>query len=148
MSDSRKTAEGESRGEGRRLIERAYEALDQGALHELVSVYAQDVEMVIPDVTLHGVDEVRSYFEAIRTAFPDVSHLLVSAIESDGQVACEWVVSGTHLGPLESPEGTSPPTGRRFSLGFADFLTVCDGRIARSVSYWDNDVYFTQLGLR
>lgn len=135
-------------GEGRGLIERAYEALDDGALDEIVSVYSQDVEMVTPDTTLHGIDQVRSYFEAIRTAFPDVSHRLVSTVESDGLVACEWAMSGTHLGPLESPEGATPPTGREFTLDFADFLTIRDGRIVRSVSYWDNDVFFAQLGLR
>ena len=104
--------------------------------------------MVTPDTTLHGIDQVRSYFEAIRTAFPDVSHRLVSMVESDGLVACEWAMSGTHLGPLESPEGATPPTGREFTLDFADFLTIRDGRIVRSVSYWDNDVFFAQLGLR
>ena len=69
-------------GKGKDLIQRAYEALDRSALDELVSVYSQDVEMVTPDTTLHGIDQVRSYFEAIRTAFPDVSHRLVSTVES------------------------------------------------------------------
>ena len=138
----------DSNDQGRQLAQRAYEALDRGALDELSWLYTPDIEMITPDETVKGLDDVGAFFEAVRTAFPDISHRLVSAVESEGLVACEWVVSGTHLGPLATSDGTVPATSQPFQIALADFLTIKAGRIARSVSYWDNDMFLAQLGLR
>jgi hypothetical protein len=64
----------DSNDQGRQLAQRAYEALDRGALDELSWLYTPDIEMITPDETVKGIDDVRAFFEAVRTAFPDISH--------------------------------------------------------------------------
>jgi hypothetical protein len=49
--------------------------------------------------------------------------------------ASEWVASEhignfTHTGPLQSPEGEIPPTGRRAELRIAEVYQMRDGKLA------------------
>ena len=59
----------------------------------------------------------------------------------------EWTVSGTNTGPMETPEGTIPATGKRVSVSGSDALTVRDGLIRSQRAYYDQLAFMTQLGL-
>jgi ketosteroid isomerase-like protein len=40
-----------------------------------------------------------------------------------------------------------PSTGRTFEVPIAEFVRIVDGRIASSISYWDDALFASQLGL-
>jgi steroid delta-isomerase-like uncharacterized protein len=125
------------RGRNTEIVVRAYQLLDRGDLDALRTIYADDVEMITPDEHIRGIEAALSLLQGIRTAFPDLRHELVTVIEDGDAVASEWRVTGTHAGALAGPDGEIPPTGRRVHIMLAEFARVIDGRIARSVSYWD-----------
>jgi steroid delta-isomerase-like uncharacterized protein len=136
-----------SEGPNTEIMRRVYRLLDGGDIDGLRTTYADDVEMVTPDEHVSGVEAALSILRSIHTAFPDLRHELLAAIEEGDAVATEWRVTGTNTGPLLGLEGEIPPTGKRLDVTFAEFARIDDGRIARSVSYWDNAAFAEQLGL-
>src|SRR5947208_7456338 len=73
-----------------------------------------DVEFVLPgDVTLHGRDQVRHYTEALWKAFPDGVLTFGNQVLAEDAAATELVFTGTHTGPMMTPNGPIPPTGKR-----------------------------------
>jgi steroid delta-isomerase-like uncharacterized protein len=133
-------------GPNTEIVMRVYQHFDRGDFEALRDLYVEDVEMTTPDERIHGLDDAISLLEAIQMAFPDLKHELVTAIEEGDAIASEWRVTGTHMGPLSGPDGEISPTGRRIDLKLAEFVWISDGRIVRSVSYWDNAAMAAQLG--
>lgn len=134
------------RGRNTGIVLCAYQLLDRGDLEALRTIYADDVEMTTPDEHIRGIEAALSLLRGIHTAFADLRHELVTVIDDGDAVASEWRVTGTHAGPLAGPDGEIQPTGRRVDIMLAEFVRVIDGRIARSVSYWDNAAFPAQLG--
>jgi steroid delta-isomerase-like uncharacterized protein len=90
-----------------------------------------------------GDEEVRSYFEVTRRAFPDQRNELLALHHADDAVLVEAVVRGTHTGPLRS----LPPTGRSFELPIlAVFVFEDDGLVCERV-YFDSATMLRQLGV-
>jgi ketosteroid isomerase-like protein len=57
-------------------------------------------------------------------------------------------MAGTNTGPLVSPEGEMPPTGRRVNIRMAFILRVRpDGQIEEDQTYFDEAEFLKQLGL-
>jgi ketosteroid isomerase-like protein len=59
----------------------------------------------------------------------------------------EGIFSGTHTGPLATPAGDVPPTGKPLRLAFADVFVIRDGLIVEHHIYYDQVAFLTQLGL-
>ena len=68
----------------------------------------------------HGRDEVMAYFEGSRGPFPDLGNEILHVAVGDEDVAMvEFNLVGTHLGPMPTPSGEIPPTGKRISVRMA-----------------------------
>ena len=67
--------------------------------------------------------------------------------EAGDTVIVEGRFTGTNTGPLEGPEGETPPSGRKVDLPFADFSRLSDGKIVEYRTYYDQVALLTQLGL-
>jgi hypothetical protein len=65
----------------------------------------------------------------------------------DDAAATEVTFTGTHTGPLPTPNGPVPPTGRRVSLRSVSILRVEAGLVASERVYLDQLELVTQLGL-
>jgi len=81
-------------------------------------------------------------------AFPDLSLDLTCVLESGNHVVCEGVMRGTHKGPLVSPEGEIPPTGKNIELKTVYILRISpEGLVEEDRTYFDNADFLSQLGL-
>ncbi len=108
----------------------------------------QDVEFVLSGgITLHGRDQVRQYIEALWKAFPDGKLAFGEQVFAEDAAATELVFTGTHTGPMMTPNGPIPPTGKRVTLHSASILKIKDGLIASEHVYSDQLEMMTQLGL-
>ena len=85
--------------------------------------------------------------DVIVRAFPDASIRVVSTVEAGDTIVTEGVYGGTHTGPLDSPQGTVPPTGRAIDLPFVDIFRVRDGKAVVHHLYFDQLTFMAQLGL-
>lgn len=100
-------------------------------------------ELIATGDVYDGEDEVRSYFEETRTAFPDQRNELLALHHADDAVLVEAVVRGTHTGPLRS----LPPTGRSFELPIlASFMFEGEQLVCERV-YFDAATTLRQLGV-
>lgn len=97
--------------------------------------------------TYRGPEGSREFNGGLLTAFPDSTCEIISALAGERSVAVEFWGRGTHTGPLVTPAGTIPPTGRKVEVRFCEILDVQGGKIARMNLYWDVNTMMTQLGL-
>lgn len=81
--------------------------------------------------------------QGFLTAFPDMSIEIAHAIDGGtGMIAVEYVVRGTHTGPL----GPMPATGRSFAMPGVDIFRVEGGAIREARGHFDTGTLFAQLG--
>jgi predicted ester cyclase len=130
------------------ILERNITALNHRDIDAYLANQCPDVEFVLPGgISLHGREQVRQYTEALWNAFPDGSLRFGKQVLTGDAAATEVVFTGTHTGPMLSPSGEIPPTGRRVTLRSASVLEIKDGLIASEHVYLDQLEMMGQLGL-
>jgi ketosteroid isomerase-like protein len=68
-------------------------------------------------------------------------------VESEGAIAVELEVTGTHTGPMQTPQGTVPPTGKKVVWDSCDYVRTRGGKIVSLHVYHDSVPFLTALGL-
>ncbi len=126
----------------------AYDAGDEAGFRERVrGLMADDCELCGPGYDVRGGDAAAGVWLAFHRAFPDGRHEWLSAAEYDGGAAFEMRFTGTHTGPLATPDGELPATGRRVSLDVAAIVQVHGGRVTAWHDYLDTMEFARQLGM-
>jgi hypothetical protein len=91
-------------------------------------------ELYTDPVTLNGagtpIGDLVERYRMLHAAFADVHIDVIDRTELRGALAVVLRQQGRHVGPLPTPLGTAPPTGRRFDVLGIDVLTVSEGRIS------------------
>ncbi|WP_185981879.1 ester cyclase [Skermania sp. ID1734] len=129
------------------LVHTHYTGLESGDLELAASPFADDVASEFPSGPLAGIDALRGLIQAFITAFPDMK-LTRRNIWLDGDTAvAEVTFSGTQTGPLATPQGEVPPSGRPVTFPLIDIFTMRSGKVVEHRGYWDNVSFLTQLGL-
>jgi predicted ester cyclase len=128
------------------LVHGAYAANNSGDLEAARPYFAEDVETVTPQGVLSGFEAWKEMGGAFLTAVPDMHHDIVRTFEDGDTIVVEGIYSGTHTGPLATPDGTLPPSGNRFALPYVDLFEVHDGVCTSHRVYWDNVTLMSQLG--
>ena len=95
---------------------------------------------------IEGPEKIVELFKGWKTAFPDAVGTVTSAIASGNKAALEVTWKGTHTGPLETPEGTLPASGKRQETPAAIFLTFEGDKIKESRHYFDSMTLLKQIG--
>ena len=86
-------------------------------------------------------------FRGWATAFPDSQGEISNTIHSDNMVVLEVTWRGTHTGPLQTPKGTIPPTGKRIEFRACQVHTITNGKIQTTRHYFDMATLLQQLGV-
>ena len=133
--------------EARELAERHVSAFNQRTWNGAYELYAPDLVMIEPAGTTHGIEPYLATARGFITAMPDSRMEVTAIIESGNRVVVEGAYSGTHTGPLGTPQGEVPPTGRKLLLPLCDVIEVAAGRITRIHAYYDQMTIAAQLGL-
>ena len=129
------------------LVDTHYRGLEAGDLDLAASPFADDVATEFPSGPMQGVDALRGLIQVFITAFPDMKLTRRNTWESGDTAVAELTFSGTHTGPLGTPDGEVPPSGKPLTFGLIDTFTVRDGKIVEHRGYWDNVTFLSQLGL-
>jgi steroid delta-isomerase-like uncharacterized protein len=97
--------------------------------------------------TYRGREGGRQYNTAWADAFPDGQITIDRIIEAGDVVVAEYTGRGTHTGPLVTPGGTIPATGRTLTLHLCDVTEIKDGMVVKQHAYFDSGSLLAQLGL-
>jgi len=126
-------------------IVKVYKSVDAAAMANL---YAEDAILIVPGEVLRGRDALQKHIESMLHAFPDLKIEFLTVLPSGNHIVFEQLVSGTNTGPLSTPEGEIPPTGKK-----VEFKAVWIGRISpeglieEDRTYFDSADFMKQLGL-
>jgi steroid delta-isomerase-like uncharacterized protein len=144
-----KEAETMSAQDNMQLARTVYEAFSRGDLEAGLAYAAEDVEVVlIPfGLTFHGRDGFSQFMHGFKDAFPDLAIIVGNQVADDDQVVSEFTATGTHRGPLMTPAGAIPPTGRTVTFTVCEVWRVRDGRLVSLRNYQDAAGIMQQLGV-
>jgi len=95
---------------------------------------------------IEGADAYLALCHGWRTALPDVSGTVHRSLEGDGVVAQEVTWTGTHDGPLPTPDGDIPATGRAVSVEATLWIETRGDAVAEVHHHLDVMALMAQIG--
>jgi steroid delta-isomerase-like uncharacterized protein len=95
---------------------------------------------------VHGADDYLRLCQGWKEAFPDVSGKVRTAVAGGDTVAqeVEWV--GTHTGPLATPAGAIPPSGKSVKVAGTLWYAVADEKFRSVRHHLDVMALLQQIG--
>ncbi len=92
-------------------------------------------------VVARGPEEVKRLVLIYRRAFPDLTSRIETSIVEGQTIATRWVMTGTHLGPLEG----IPATKRKISMRGMTMTVMRDRQAIESWNSYDVSSVARQL---
>jgi len=129
----------------KQVVERHVEAFN--ARDTDSTPWSDDGELIAPNASMHGRDQVLGFLGVFWAAFPD-GRLETSRLLGEGSiVAAEGRFTGTHTGVMSTPGGDVPATGRKVDLRWMSSYEVRGDELASEHLYFDQAELLRQLGL-
>ncbi|MEA2468938.1 MAG: hypothetical protein QOJ57_3064 [Thermoleophilaceae bacterium] len=123
-----------------------FDALNRHDLAAAADHLDPDVVEEITGVGIfRGREEVRTFFDGLMKAAPDMKVVVERTISEGDSVVVQWRMNGTFTGgPLFN--GVQP-TGGRLELRGCDVIDVSGGKIVRNTAYQDGLELARTLGM-
>ena len=134
------------------IIRRAYELAEKKDIKGWVESFTPDGVFIdnSAGVTYRGPDGptgLGKLVEVYAKAFPDMHRDLYRVFSIGDVVVVELALQGTHKGPLPTPMGILPPTGKRMDAPCCDVFRLVNGKIQSFNCYPSGTVIFAQLNV-
>jgi steroid delta-isomerase-like uncharacterized protein len=125
------------------------EAFNRGDWDEIRARYAPGfvAEETGTGRRMEGADEVIRALQAWKTALPDVTGEVVGVAVDGNTAVLEIVWRGTHTGPLATPSGELPASGRRIETWATMWLRYDGELLVHQRHYLDMLTMLTQIGV-
>jgi ketosteroid isomerase-like protein len=130
-------------------VRKAYQVAEDKDIAGWVNCFTEDGTFTDESirVTYRGPQELGRTVEIYATAFPDMHRDLHAVYVVGNTVVVELHLQGTHKGPLELPDETHAPTGKKMDAPCCDVFQLRDGKIQSFNCYPSATVIEKQLGL-
>ena len=134
------------------VVRRAYQVAEKVDIKGWVESFTSDGTFTDNSigVTYRGPDGptgLGKTVEVYANAFPDMHRELYRVFSIDDVIVVELALQGTHKGPLPTPMGILPPTGKRMDAPCCDVFRLVNGKIQSFDCYPSGTVIFAQLGV-
>jgi steroid delta-isomerase-like uncharacterized protein len=96
---------------------------------------------------VQGADETIALWQGWATAFPDSRATFHHELASGNMVVLEHSWNGTHSGPLQTPTGTIPATGKSINLRACAVVDIAGDRARLQRHYFDMATLLRQIGV-
>ncbi len=126
------------------------EAINSHDVKTVASLYANNAVVYDPfyPEPLKGRAAIEKDTAANLHGFPDMRFEVQSILAEENTAAAQIIMSGTNTGPMETPDGEIPPTGRKIKIAVASFNRLDDeGNIVEEHRYYNVANVMEQLGL-
>jgi steroid delta-isomerase-like uncharacterized protein len=132
-----------------RIARSLYDHWNERQFDKVAELMAADGEIVLvgSDTRFHGPSGAIEFSEMWADGFPDGRVKIENVIASGDYVVLQFTGKGTQTGPLKSPTGEIPATGRSITLHLCDVQEIRDGKIRLVQSYFDSASMLMQLGV-
>ena len=130
-----------SKNQDAAIAEKWIAAWNSHSPEKMLPVFTDDVfyEDVAFGEVSHGSAELRKFAVSEFEGVPDLEVKLLRANVHGGHGTIEWVFSGTDKGVFN--------TGKKFSVRGVSVIDVRDGKISRSVDFYDSGTIMRQVGV-
>src|SRR5574341_655621 len=120
-----------------RMVRTTYDAYNDRKFDVAVALASEDSEWLnVPlGLALRGKEGYRQFLQGWATAFPDSRTEVTYTVADEEGVVVEFRGRGTHTGPLASPAGNIPATGRSVDISFCQVFRLKGGKIVSSHLY-------------
>lgn len=131
------------------MIREIYDAYNDREFDRAAELVTDDFvfTMVPTGQTLHGPGGMREFLQTWATGFPESSVEVTNIAAGENHAAVEYTGRGVHSGPLQTPSGAIPATGKSAQLQFCDVFRIRDGKLSEGRTYFDMATMMRQLGL-
>ena len=132
------------------LARKIYQLFSNNQFDEVLALATEDIEVVLTPFgqTFHGHDGFSTFMQGFKGAFPDLKMTEIThQVATENEVVSEFKARGTHTGPLLTPAGEVPPTGRTVDFTVCEVWSVKNGKVASLRNYQDAASIMRQLGL-
>jgi steroid delta-isomerase-like uncharacterized protein len=99
--------------------------LNRGDMAAADAIFTPEVSFQYPLGGLNGVEAVKGYIAAFRTAFPDVRFTVEDVFGEDDRVAARWRRAGNQTGVFRGKS----PTGKHVTVSGNTIFRVRSGKI-------------------
>lgn len=96
---------------------------------------------------VQGIEDVLAVWRGWAAAIPDSKATFHSAVASGNTMILEVTWRGTHTGPLQTPSGEIPPTGKPIEIRSCQVVEIADERVQAMRQYFDMMTLMQQLGV-
>jgi len=117
--------------------------------HGYGAYFAEDVHMRVPGAIggMQGRGARIDFVKGIVRTFPDGKIFGLRVFGVDPWACCQFRFEGTNTGPLATPDGDAPPTGRSVTFPYCVVARFENGVIAEFDEYFDRLEMLQQLGV-
>lgn len=131
------------------LARRSVEAFDRGDWDDVRALAGAGYvyEEIGTGRRYEGIEATITALQEWKSAFPDASGEVMRVVTEGDTTVMEIVWRGTHSGPLQTPAGTVPPTGRQMEVWASMWHRWEDGRVVAERHHLDVLTMMGQLGL-
>ena len=96
---------------------------------------------------VQGADETIAMWQGWATAIPDARATFHQELASGNAAVLEVTWKGTHNGPLQTPTGTIPATGKRIEVRACMVVEIAGDKAKVQRHYFDMATLLQQLGV-
>jgi predicted ester cyclase len=149
FSCQQQVEEGITEEEAKALSESTLEIWNEGNLAVVDEVYDPDYVRHYVDIyeDIVGIDAYKKWITDTRTAFPDFNVTPEGEIIAKAdKIVGRWIAEGTQTGPLASPSGELPPTGKKVRFFGVIISHIANGKIVEDWLYFNQASSLQQLG--
>ena len=131
------------------LAREIYAAFSGGDYDKVLSLVNDDIEAVFEPTgqVFRGKEGFEQFIMGFKTAMPNVELIVTNQVVTGDAVVTEFIARGTHTGPLLTPDGPIPATGKVAEWPVVEVCTVRDGKLATLHNYQDLATMLRQLGI-
>jgi steroid delta-isomerase-like uncharacterized protein len=132
-----------------KLTEELHNSFSTNHFERCVKLASPNVEVKAHafGMTFNGPEAFRNFMQGFKDAFPDMVIHHDRLVSNDNQVAVEFTATGTHTGPLNTPTGTIPASGKKVELKVAEFYEWENGHFTKMSNYQDAADLMRQIGV-
>ena len=128
--------------------QKLHQTFSDNQFEETLAMAADDVQIVAHafGLTFNGKPEFMAFMQGFKSAFPDMRLHYQNILVNENRVAVEFTATGTHTGPLQTPAGDIPPSGKKVTLNVSEFLEWENGKLKSIHNYQDAGSLLRQIG--
>lgn len=93
-----------------------------------------------------GIDAYKKWVTDTKTTFPDFNVTIEEIFVAADKIISKATVTGTNTGPLKTPMGEMPPTGKKMQFRAVNIIQIVDGKITEEWIYYNQAPVLLQLG--